>query len=231
MAENIKRAHLARAREMYENPETETPGTFEEFFSGQYVDEYGKENQKKKSGNRDAIDRYLGYLANTRGQDMQEEPGLLGRVQVKGKGPYPANQEEDRHLLHQVMKFVHGEEIQNSIGKLLESSPEGLVDVVASTAANVSAKLIHEIRKNREVAEETESSMVTIVAEELWTMAKNMGMKEITPELVTNSIRIAGNTYNQLEEQMKSAQQQPPEQVQGLEGKPAPAQPQQEVQV
>ncbi len=223
MDERIKKAHLKRAREQYNDEGKETPGSFEEFFQGQYTDEYGSEN-KKENPNSKVIKRYLGYLANTREGDRQEQPGLLGKVQTEGKGAYPANAEEDNHLLHQIMKFIHSEQIQGDIAKTLKTSPDNLTQVIAEISANIAAKLIFEVKKQRQVDDDAESAVLTIATEELFTMAKNMGMKKIAPDMVQNALRIGAGIYNQMEEGMKANQGQPPEQVPQLGGMPGSAQ-------
>lgn len=225
MPERIKRAHLARAKENFDNPETDTPGTFPEYFSGKYVEEYGKESQKQEGGpSTKVIKRYLSNLAGTREKDREERPGLLSKVQTEGKGSYPADAEEDKHLVHQIMKFIHSEEIQGNIAQLLKSSPDRLVSVIAETGSNLAAKLIFEIRKQREVTEEAESVILTIAIQELWMIARRMGMKNIDPDIVKNSIRVASKMYNQMEEQMKMAQQQPQQPVEQLEPQSQPGQ-------
>ena len=88
--DNIKKAHLKRAKEIYEDPDKETPGEFEEYFANQYVEEYAKE---EGDINGKVIKRYLKMLQMARGGEIQPTQGLLGKVESEEKGPYPANRQ------------------------------------------------------------------------------------------------------------------------------------------
>lgn len=222
MEDKIKMMHLRKAKEAFDNPETDTPGTFEEFLQGQYSDEYEKSN-KKVNPNKKVVDRYRGYLAQSRPKETKEAPGLLGFVEKEGKGPYPANSEEDTHLIKNIMTFLHSDEMNKNIAKQLAGDSSKITESIAQVAANVALRLISEIRKQREVSDEGETAIVTIIAEDLWTVAKSLGMKRVPQEFVMNSVDVAGKIYNQLEEQMQTGQQeqmQPVEQLQGEQQAP-----------
>lgn len=213
--EGAKRAHLMRAKEKYDDESTDTPGSFEEFFSGQYVDEYGAESKKSPSRdvNKEVVDRYVGYLASTRANDDGGMPGLLGKVQSAEKMPFPENNKEDELLVAKILEAVHSEVIQNDIRKYLQSSPKNTVQAVSETAANVALKTATEIQKQREITDEAESAVLTIALEELWTMAANMGMKKVPPEVVDNSLTVAAGIYNKMDEGLNNQEQ--PQQVMG----------------
>lgn len=217
MDEQAKMAHLARAKENYDNPETDTPGSFEEYFAGQYVDEYGAES-KKQDPNSKKIDQYMAMLAKTREGESQEQPGLLSKVQNAQKGPYPMNKKEDDHLLQQILKFVYHDDIRKSIFQLLKSSPENLAQKISETAANLAAKLVIEMRKLRPVNEATEAVVIRIAIEELWTIARNMGLKKVPPRAVQGSFIMARKMFDQIEEQMGTRTAQQPQQIEQLQG-------------
>lgn len=230
MPENIKKAHIKRAMEQYNDEGKDTPGDFSEFFQNQYVKEYEEESKTakpKKDQNAAVIDRYESYLASSRKNVDQETPGLLSRVQTEDKGPYPANPEEDEHLVAQIMKFLHSEEIQDSIAKMLKTSKGNITESIAQIAANMALKLVYEIRKQRDVTDDGESAILTIIVEDLWTIARRMGMKRVPQEAVRNSVRVAGSIYNQMEEQMKTSRTEQVKPVEQL----APQQPGQPQQV
>jgi hypothetical protein len=212
--EKIKKAHLKRALQMWEDPEQDTPGeSFEEFFQGGYVE--GVSKSAKHPSDR-VILGYEKRLAKTRKKDHQQEPGLLSRVQQDAKGPYPENPEEDRHLVLQLMKFIHSEGRHGDIVKMLKTAKDSIVKAISEIAANVAAKIIFEVRKQREVTEDTEGVVVQIVLEEIWTIAKNLGMKSVSPELVKNSYHVARGIFDQMEQQLKTRQQ--PQPTKAIEG-------------
>lgn len=221
MPERVKKAHLRRAKEQYDDESTETPGSFEEFFTNQYAEEYGGSN-KKEDPNAKVIKRYMGYLAGARGSDEQEQPGVLGHVQTEGKGPYPANPDEDRDLVDTLMKSLHSEMILDSVYKQLKTSPGKTAEAISGISANFSLRAISEIRKQREITDEAETAIITMVTEDLWTVARVLGMKNVNPEFVENSTRVAAEMYNKMEDEMKMAQQRPQQPVEQLSGQQQP---------
>ena len=223
MKDKIKQAHLRRAKELYNDESIETPGSFEEYFQGQYVDEYSKSGGEKKNVNKATNDRYLAMLAQARGNERAETPGLLSEIQGGNKGPYPANKKEDDHLLEQIMKFLYSDKIQDSIFQMMKSAKKNLAELISQTAAGIAGRIIFEVRKRREVTEPVEKAVLRIATEELWTIARNFGLKKIPKQVVGNSLLVAQGMFDQLEKQLKGApqpqqQQQPQQPPQGLLG-------------
>lgn len=203
MKEKIMKAHLQRAKEKYDGPDE----GFQEYFKNEYVPQYVEEEKGQKKGvsNTQAIDKYAAMLAAARdNQEIPEQPGLLQAIQKPQKGPYPANSEEDDHLLEQLMKFIYLPKVRDSIFKMLKSAKKNLGQLIAQTAATAAAKIIFEARKHREVTEPTEEAILRICVEELWTITKNLGLKTIPKQIVESNYMVAQGMFDKME--MKGGQ-------------------------
>lgn len=164
---------------------------------------------------------------------------MLGE-QANNTQPFPATEEEVEKLVTQVINFVHDKAVMDSVMKVFSSGRDRLQEAIAQIATGMVIKVVAEIedQTSRDILPDTELGILSMIIEELYTVATNYGNK-VSPEEVQNTIQIASSMYNQALKQQPAmqggqqgqgqAQGQPMQQRQQGQGQ-AQGQPQQSMQ-
>lgn len=142
--------------------------------------------------------------------------------------PYPATEEEGKKLVANIIKFLHSDKVRKSLVTTLKEGQDQPIETIARLGAMATMQAIKSLEKSvkRDIPSQTELGALSMIVEELATMATQMGFKA-TPEMVQEMIQIGSNLYNQMLEKMEGGgpPEGPPPQG-ALQGPPQGAPPQ-----
>ena len=123
------------------------------------------------------------------------------------QGNYPANEEEGKQLVANVINMIHSEQITNSLVETLKQGQQNPIETIGQLGAMLTLKVVSGIEKEtqRDIPPETELGILSMSIEELFTIASNFGL-QADEEMVRNAVQVGSGIFNKMQSQQGKPQ-------------------------